>query len=189
MRTRLVLLFVAGCTGAGEPSPYEDAHLHVEGHDGGRGTVTGVAQPLFDIDALEPLAAERDPLRMHRPETVICGQPGAYVEDGHFEINTAYCNYAAFAAPALIDVTRDDAVTLALNYYDLTAPEPAETHIALYAADVLLFETHIPIPGRADVLEATWTLDQDIPKGTPVSFHLHNHGQNTYRLTKVSVSR
>lgn len=145
--------------------------------------------PLAEKQAWLPVDAPVDPLAPHRPTEVDCPRGGWRVERQGFEINTMACNYAMFGQPTLIPIEPGDRVFAVLYHFDLMAKEPATAHVALLLGDRVVWEQRIEIPGKANVYNIEWTADFKAPAGTPVFFHLHNHGQNTWTLASVEIAR
>jgi hypothetical protein len=142
--------------------------------------------PLVDPLAWSRVEAMDDPLASHRPDPVDCGIAGTYPEEECLEMDMSACNYLAIQQPALASVAAGDPVRLELFHFDLTSPEPTEAHLALLFDDVLAWELAIPVPGPANVLELNLVAPVAIVEGeTQVQFHLHNHGQNTYKLCVI----
>lgn len=48
-----------------------------------------------------------------------------------------------------------------------------------------LFDEHVPIPSESGMIAPTVVAPKAYPRGTPVYFHLHNHGQNTWNLLEL----
>lgn len=174
-----------GSSGAGSDEVSEDADTDEGPSPSG---------PLLDHEAWEDLPLAEDPLPTHQPETVECTVAGWYVENGRTEIDTNFCNYLALRQPLLADVAAGDPLVLEFFYFDLVAPEPASAHIAALLDGQILWEQTIDIPmdedgsgafAAADFL----TLEFDAPvgaqAGAELSFHLHNHGQNTWTLSDL----
>lgn len=171
--------------------------------DTGAGSSTGpVVVPstgLFDptegefVPLVDPMAwtqvpeASLDPLAAHRPATVECPIGGWLFEPQGFEVNTLLCNYAMFTAPAQASVIAGSRVVATLYHFDLVAAEPAVAHVALLLGERVVWETEVAIPGKANAFDIDVTIDETVPAGTPVYFHLHNHGQNTWTLAALEV--
>lgn len=96
------------------------------------------------------------------------------------------CNYLALSQPALQSLAPGDGLRIRLIHYDLVAQDPAEAHMAVLAQDVVLWEQRVAIPKPAAVIEVCIPMGQRIFAGTPIGFHLHNHGQNSWKLLDVS---
>jgi hypothetical protein len=139
--------------------------------------------PLAHADEWTESPAAADPLAEHRPDVVTCVGWGA--EFDALELSTATCNYASLEQPLAQSIARGDPLHIELWWSGLLAPEPATAHLALLVDDVPLWETEVEIPGPADAR----TIDFDSPitaeAGATLTFHLHNHGQNSWTLGAI----
>lgn len=158
------------------------------------GTDTGeiAYTSLIDHSLWQVVDAADDPLADHRPDVVDCGIAGWYVENlgldnERLEIDTNSCNYLALSQPTLIDLEQGQRVEVSMFYFDLVVPEPAVGHIALLVGGEILWELEVDIPGDAAVHMEAFESPISAPAGTPVVFHLHNHGQNTWVLQGLGV--
>ncbi|MCA9691604.1 MAG: hypothetical protein KC636_18510 [Myxococcales bacterium] len=149
-------------------------------------SAAGEPQPLVTPDAWQLAAAEDDPFA-DRPPAPSC-DAGFGEEGGVFEVESDYCAYGTFLQPSLAEVRAGDALELLLVHDALYADPPATAHVALALAGELAWEVTIAIPGDADVLRPSWTATSDMALGSPVAFHVHNHGANNYRLVSVTVT-
>lgn len=149
-------------------------------------------QPGRSADATLPLAhanqwrespADADPLPEHRPDVVAC--LGWREEFGALELSTGTCNYASLEQPLAEAVELGDRLRVELWWSGLFAPEPASAHIALLVDDALLWETEVEIPGPADARTIEFDSPIAAPAGATLTFHLHNHGQNSWTLGAV----
>ncbi len=169
----LLVLALAACGGS-------DAPLRANASD------AGSAASLIDNGQWEPVSAEADPLAQHRPSEVVCPQ-GAYLEeDGALEVQTGYCNYLAVAQPVLDALRAGDVLRIVL-WHDRLVADPAEAHAALWLGDEVTWEREVAIPSDAAVYDEEIVVERDVPRGTRVGFHLHNHGYNAWSL--VSIER
>jgi hypothetical protein len=50
-----------------------------------------------------------------------------------------------------------------------------------------VYEAFIPIPSDNNILTPQWQLPQGAEKGSPIVFHLHNHGVNTWNLLSINA--
>jgi hypothetical protein len=169
---------------AANPSGTSDARA---ASDTRADTMAPSEQPLLDHSSWGRYDPATDPLKSHQPAQLVCGIAGFFVEQNHLEIDTTRCNYVLAEHPSLLDVPAGTEVHMQLSHYDLAAPEPAEVHAAILFGDELQWETHIPIPATADVLNVTWQATRPLGKGEPIRVHLHNHGQNTYQLVSLTA--
>ncbi len=53
--------------------------------------------------------------------------------------------------------------------------------------DRMLWTDTRPIPGPAGLEATRVPLPEDVPAGTPIFFHVRNHGQNSYELLELSI--
>ncbi len=155
------------------PSPAADTNL------AGR-------RPLTSPGAWQAADAQQDPLAEHRPAAFECSAlTGFYVEDDVLEIDTGRCSYVTLQQPLAAAVQTGDVVLLDIVHFDLTAPEPAEAHLALLLGGQTLWQDEIVIPSPANRIQVELSITQAHAEQTPVYFHLHNHGQNTWRLMGI----
>ena len=166
----------------------------MSGMSGSEGTTAGMEvadptegemTPLILTMAWQPVPAAQDPLAGHRPAEVSCPLGGWLYEPQGLEINTARCNYAMFGQPARVAIVPGARVVASLYHFDLIADEPATAHVALLLGDHLVWEKEVAIPGKANAYTIDVTLPFAVEAGTPVYFHLHNHGQNTWTLGAI----
>ncbi|HZR80786.1 MAG TPA: hypothetical protein VFD92_06795 [Candidatus Binatia bacterium] len=125
---------------------------------------------------LQPPGSFCDPLA-HFPED-IGGLPS-------LGINTTGCNYLTVGQPALFGVRPGDQFFIRTWHFALDAPAPGSAYLAVHVGDDRLWSTEFPIPSPAGVGTFLVTADFEAPAGTPVYFHLQNHGQNSYNLIDV----
>ncbi|MBV1858235.1 MAG: hypothetical protein KUG77_07475 [Nannocystaceae bacterium] len=143
--------------------------------------------PLIDLGAFEKTAATDDPFD-DRPSDIAC-EFGFGLEDGFFEFESDLCRYGAFSQPALAPIRSGDTVDFLLLHENLVSSEPgSQAHVAIAFGDEIAYEARIDIPAEADFLDEQWVSTLDVPEGTPVHFHLHNHGINSYRLAELAVT-
>ena len=148
------------------------------------------ATPLVEKDAWVPVDAANDPFAGHRPAAEVDCRRGLgwLVEDQGFEIRTLGCNYAMFSQPSRAPIAPGDLVVAMLYHFDLVAAEPATAHVALAIGERVIWEKTVEIPGRANVFNIEVPADFSAPAGTPVYFHLHNHGRNNWTLASMGVA-
>ena len=153
----------------------------------------GMPVSLIDQTAWVDTPEASDPLADHRPPMLDCGIAAWFLEAGDtvLEMDTGVCDYMSLEQPMLVGVEEGQTLGLEMFHFDLTAPEPAEAHIALLLGETVVWERVIPIPGGpggsapAEVWQETFSSEVSAPAGTPLRLHLHNHGQNTWNLTEI----
>jgi hypothetical protein len=133
--------------------------------------------------------ASADTLAAHRPDDVECPAGSWYEEDGALEVETGYCNYLSLVQPSRAAVRSGDRLRLVLWHGDLAFEEPATAHVAISLGGELVWEEQVNIPVEAEIFDARVPMNFDAPAGTPVEFHLHNHGYNSWTLLRLEVER
>lgn len=150
--------------------------------------IEGTMVNLVTAQRWQPLAAEDDPFADHRPAEVMCVLGlGWLYEATALEVNTGTCTYGAFGQPTLVDIVPGAALSLSVYHFDLLAPEPATAHAAVMIGDHVIFEREVAIPGKAEVFTIDLVAEFAAPAGTPVVFHLHNHGQNAWTFASLQA--
>ena len=150
-------------------------------------TAGGEFVPLVLPMDWQQVPAPDDPLATHRPPEVSCPLGAWLYEPQGLEINTAACNYAMFVQPSRVAIVPGARLRASLYHFDLNSNPPATAHVALIVGEAVLWEQEIAIPGKANAYTIDLVPDFTAAAGTPVYFHLHNHGQNTWTLGEVEV--
>ncbi|MEY4510656.1 MAG: hypothetical protein RLZZ450_2778 [Pseudomonadota bacterium] len=156
---------------------------------GDGGVPTARFEPLVDNQGWRRYEAALDPLRSHQPGELTCAASATFLEYGSFEIDTTRCNYVLSEHPSQLALARGTELKMELLHYDLTAPEPAEAHVAILFGDALQWETSIPIPSAGDVVKASFTATRSLALGDPIRLHLHNHGGNAYLIVSLQAKQ
>jgi hypothetical protein len=148
---------------------------------------------LIDQEQWQVLDAAADPLADHRPDPVVCGPAGWYLdymtEIVKLEVDTNFCNYLAVGQPSLVALEQGQIVQVIFYHFDLVAPEPALAHVAILIDGAVLWEQEVMIPGDANVFLEVFPSPITAELGSEVVFHLHNHGQNTWVLQSLMAKR
>jgi hypothetical protein len=153
-------------------------------------------ESLVDHDEWQIVPDADDPYLDERPETVTCDADNGYgaeafqpgdPPDSSLFVSTVYCDYLTVEQPTLVPIVAGDTVVLRLWQSALLIPQGATVHIAVRVGDEIAWEDTVPIPIDSAMLKEEWQVVTDVPTGTPVQFHLHNHGSNEYSLLELSV--
>ncbi len=129
--------------------------------------------------------ASDDPFTMHRPAVVTCPDDGWYVDLGLLEVDTGKCNYVSVQQPLVEAVTVGEVIEVSAWHGQLLSPDASSGHMAVALGDLVIWEATVPIPSGSGFFVEQWTATEPIPAGTPIRFHLHNHGANTWNLESV----
>ena len=144
---------------------------------------------LVDAVRWAEVASPDDPFD-DRPDGSFC-ETGAWLpEDLNLElslgVDTGDCNYLTVVQPLLADVIPGDELYMRLWHYELIAGRPAQAHAALWADGQVLWDVWVPIPSESGMVAPRWISQIYLEEGTPIMFHLHNHGANSWNLIEVS---
>jgi hypothetical protein len=203
---------VAGCSsddasddspGAGDSGPEQldggdvrdhDVHEHGDrGHggedDAGADTEGGSGTPLTNYDSWQTISTDGDPLPEHRPDTVECPDDSYGTEtlnnDQTLTIDTGNCNYFAGRQQTLGPIEEGDQLRARIWHFELTANAPATAHAALLIDGNIVWEKNVEIPAESSLYAPEWTAETSYPEGTPVVFHVHNHGNNSWNFIEL----
>jgi len=146
--------------------------------------------PLIEPDSWELLSADEDPFPdrlpdancpdgTHMPE-LLSGEPV-------FSVDTGLCSYLTARQPALRDVAKGETLVARVWHFALDANESVEAHVALRIADTTLLDQTVPIPSAGGLIAVEVTANSAFAAGTPIFFHLHNHGNNSWSLVELSA--
>ena len=97
------------------------------------------------------------------------------------------CNWITLEQPSLRAIGAGDRVEVRGFHSRLTAPVPGEAHIGLVIGDEQVLDYRVTIPTDSVFPDVEWTAPKAYPAGTPILFHVDNHGQNEYMLIEVRV--
>lgn len=107
------------------------------------------------------------------------------MEDERFPL----CNWLTLEQPSLRAIRTGDQVEIRAYHFTLTAPPGEKARLSFVVGDELAFDEEITIDPRfgSDFLSTIWTAPKDYPQGTPLLWHVDNHGTNEYLLIEVNI--
>jgi len=97
------------------------------------------------------------------------------------------CNWITLEQPSLRAIRVGDQVEVRARHAELTAPVPAEARMLFVIGDEIALDYSALIPSDGFFPSATWTATKDYPAGTPLLWHVDNHGSNEYQLIEVNI--
>lgn len=142
---------------------------------------------LVDHEMWTEVSAQDDPFD-DRPDEVNCNSLSwgpESIGELALEVEMATCDYLTGTQPSLVSVSEGDLLKVRVWHNQLVGP-PGQTHLAVMLGDTLLWEVRHEIPGGAALDSVEWESDFDAPAGTPIYFHVHNHGANTYYFIELT---
>ncbi len=147
------------------------------------------------VDGAQWVELTPDPYGAHRGPLTACHPDGWSPTDEFglerdvLEVHTGLCPHFTGTRPAAAAVSAGDRLKVRIWHFDLSAPEPAQAHLAIRIAGEEVWTATVPIPSEAGLLEAEVRPSVDAPVGAPVDFHVRNHGANAWSLLELSAGR
>lgn len=102
-----------------------------------------------------------------------------------FEVHTDFCNYMTVTQEIAEDVFEGEHINVRMWHFDLRSPEPAEGYTAVAIEGETRWEYTVEIPADGALASYGWITDHDIPAGTPLFFHVRNHGLNSWNMIEI----
>ncbi len=97
------------------------------------------------------------------------------------------CNWLTLEQPSFRAIRAGDQVEIRARHAELTAPVPGEARMIFVVGDEAVLEYEVLIPSDFNFPSEIWTAPKDYPAGTPLLWHVDNHGANEYMLIEVNV--
>ncbi len=171
----LLLAFVLACGGTSADGEDES------GSSAGKGSLVDHDR-WHKVDAAEDVFGDRPPA----PFCPFGWVPELFSGMESLSVNTDTCQYLTLRQASRLEVLTGERVKVRLYHFDLASLDPAaQAHLGVALDGQVMWETHIAIPTTGAYVEATFDAPRDFPVGTPVDFHLHNHGPNSYSLLRI----
>jgi hypothetical protein len=123
-----------------------------------------------------------------------CGPGDMMVEELNGElsytIKTRLCSYGTAEQPALSSVAAGELLTMRIWYFSQLRFEATEaTSILAFGSDPVWTRT-VPLPATTGgLLLATMPAPVALAMGTPIRWHISNHGENSWNILEASVTR
>ena len=151
-----------------------------------------IRTPLVDMYAFVPVSGENDPWSSKEPAAdEICGGEALKAEttpDGDwFDVHTEFCSYSTVSAPLLVEVAEGDSIEVQVYFSNIVEGEgPYALATALGTPPEVFWEESVDVPAEDTVLTGTWTATRDMAVGESAYFHVSNHGENIWSLTRFA---
>jgi hypothetical protein len=148
-----------------------------------------VPRALVHAALWERVAFDEDPLSGAPPRG--CA-PDGYGEENlggelAFFVRTELCAAITVQQASRAAVHAGDRLQIRAYHFPLTAPEQSSAQLIVQIGETRVWERELPIPSPAAELVEEWEADADYPAGTPVLFHVSNHGNNEYDLIGIDI--
>ena len=187
----LLALWGACADAASQPDPGADPDAgSPEGEDAAAEAAADAErepEALAHAALWSPVDASEDPFA---PAAAVRCLPDSFGEESlggalGFYVRTELCPALTVRQALRVDIGQGDTVHVRLFHFPLTAPEPATARLILLLGTDELLHEEIPIPSGQAELRAEWVAAADYARGTPLWFHVENHGANEYVLLSV----
>ena len=147
------------------------------------------ALPLIHYKNWKRVPLEKDPYRAYRKTNSRCEALGMKFEDDLLELDTRYCNYITLEQHSLTEVREGEALQFVMWHQTLTSSTPGKAYVVITIDGQQIWKKDILIPGKAKAYQPFWTPKKPIPKGARIVFHLHNHGENSWRIHSLTTGQ
>jgi hypothetical protein len=105
-----------------------------------------------------------------------------------FAVTTVTCNFATVSQPLVHDIPAATLVTIAMHHTKLGPAEGTYTvAVALGDPPATQFQTTVAIPTNSGFIKAQFEAKQCWPKGTPITWHIDNHGFNAWVMLDIAT--
>ncbi|QQR91246.1 MAG: hypothetical protein IPJ88_05820 [Myxococcales bacterium] len=143
--------------------------------------------PIIDLASAQVLDPEDDPFLQDQPDSFDCQRPLPILEADALEFNTANCDYYLVRFPLLKALRVNQSVSILFWYSDLRASEATTGHVAIVINGQLLWEKSPPIPSSSRIFQEKVPLTFNAELGEDLIIHLHNHGENSWKLGSLEL--
>ncbi len=114
-----------------------------------------------------------------------CGWADVQIESGGLEISTVDCNYATLVQPLDRHLEPGDPLRVVVWWQTLASEAPARAHLELRAEQEPLWRRELDIPAEAGIADEVVVASARHTAGSPLYFHLDNHGYNTWNINRI----
>jgi hypothetical protein len=136
-----------------------------------------------------PATVAEDPFVEFSEGRLRCSPFAFRLEANWLEVTTTDCNYATLVYRFPRDVVAGDVISGEVAWATLASLEPAIGTLAFATArDNVLWTHEVSIPGQADIVEVRFVVGQAAPAGSPLYFHVRNHGYNAWQLSPLTLT-
>ncbi len=136
----------------------------------------------IDLTAYRISDIESDLFPDHQPDVIECPANGLRIELNQLEVQTDICNYALIEWETQYTVPANTTMEALVLHTGLWAPETGNAHFALSINGELFWEEQPPIPSDTEFFFKEGVWPTEIPSGSTVQLHLHNHGANDWKV-------
>lgn len=165
---------LASC-GPGEGCPKDPPLISLVDHDRWQ-------RVTLDEDLFEP--AEGDDIYPCDERDTVVEQLGDVTT---WSVTTGGCNWVTVSQALPRDLGEGDELFIELFWFSQRDFPGAIANVAIAVGSDVVLTRRVEVPADAELVEATVTLPRHAAAGTPLTFHVGNHGTNSWNLIDVSL--
>ncbi len=134
-----------------------------------------------------------DPFLTDDSEVAGCGEADVIVEDGLdstiYSVSTNECAWLTVRQAIEYPITAGDPIRASFFHFQITKEDtPHRLELHLGDPPELVWETELEVPSAITApVKGEWAAQKDWPAGTPIWWHLNNHGDNEWSIVSVEV--
>lgn len=102
-------------------------------------------------------------------------------------VDTTGCSAATLEQPTQLPIAAGDNLHLRIYHYPLTSTVSGVGHLEVALGATSLWTREVPLPSDSQLFEADVILPEAAAAGTPIRWHVDNHGNNTWNMVELSV--
>ncbi len=158
----------------------------------GAGPQCETATALVAGDAWTFVEPSADVLWAAPPEAARCASSALQVQtfgdDVALEVDTRLgCGWATAMQPLRADIVEGDELQVRVFYFSQATFPAAQAEVAIaIGADIVMREL-VDIPTTSGLIAPRLPVLRNASAGTPVHFHIGNHGDNSWNLVELSA--
>lgn len=134
--------------------------------------------------------AKNDPFAAHhRTDDIPCQEADVRIEstgqETALEIRTGPCNWLTVMQPSRVAIHAEDALDIRIWHQELQAPVATHATLAVQLGTATIWSHRQAIPSASGLISHGPSISDAYPQGTPLYFHLRNHGINSWSLIAI----
>ena len=150
--------------------------------------------PLVDVDAWVLVEPDADAVWPAPEGTPLCAVDAVQVQqfggERALEIDTSVtCGWATVEQPLLASVATGESLQVRVFYFSQTSFPAATAEVGLAVGGEVAMAELVDIPAASGLIAPRLRVQNDAAAGTPIAFHVGNHGANSWNLLEVSLLR
>lgn len=105
-----------------------------------------------------------------------------------YSIDTELCDWLSVEQATALELKPGDKVRARVWHFELTAPIDAKARVGLALGQTVLVTAEKDIPSDSAMMTLEALIERPWSKGSPLIFHVDNHGANSWHLVEVELN-